>query len=286
MNELRLYDAHNHLQDERLTRCRESILADLTQERVVRMVVNGSCEEDWPAVLELTRRCSYVLPSFGYHPWHVRERSPGWQHSLTSFLDQVPSAIGEIGLDRWIRDHDLAQQEEVFVWQLRLAAERNLPVSIHCLQAWGRLLEILRAEPRPQCGFLLHSFGGPLEMVGPLAELGAYFSFPGYFAQARKSRQRETFRSVPPDRLLIETDAPDQPLPEEHILYPLSDTASGKPLNHPANLRAVYQFVARLLDEPVERLAEQVEANFQALWGPCCRSVEPRATRPPGQMRL
>ena len=62
----------------------------------------------------------------------------------------LAAAVGEIGLDRWIKDYDMEQQEEVFIWQLRLAAERNLPVSIHCLQAWGRLLEILRAEPRPR----------------------------------------------------------------------------------------------------------------------------------------
>ena len=163
------------------------------------------------------------------------------------------------------------------MWQLRLAAERNLPVSIHCLQAWGRLLEILRAEPRPRCGFLLHSYGGPQEMIAPLAELGAYFSFPGYFAHERKTRQRETFKSVPPDRLLIETDAPDQLLPPEHNRYPLADAASGKPLNHPANLGAVYDFMAGLLDEPLERLAPRVEQNFLRLFG---RLAAPRAQLP------
>jgi TatD DNase family protein len=230
------------------------------------MVVNGSCEEDWPQVLALARICPRVIPSFGYHPWYVKERSPDWQAALLRHLDAVPSAIGEIGLDRWIKDHDDAVQEEVFVWQLRLAAERNLPVSIHCLQAWGRLLELLRAGPCPRCGFLLHSFGGPREMIGPLAKLGAYFSVPGYFAHERKARQRETFRHVPPNRLLIETDAPDQLLPAERIQYPLTEPATGKAINHPANLGAVYRFVAELLAEPLGSLAERVEENFQRLF--------------------
>jgi TatD DNase family protein len=182
-------------------------------------------------------------------------------------LDSIPSAIGEVGLDRWIKDYDLAQQEQVFVWQWRLAAERELPVSIHCLQAWGRLLEILRAEPRPRCGFLLHSYGGPREMVAPLAELGAYFSLPGYFAHERKARQREAFRAVPPDRVLIETDAPDQLLPPERSSYTLADAQTGKAINHPANLRAVYQFAAELLNEPIEALAQRVERNFLRLFG-------------------
>jgi TatD DNase family protein len=231
------------------------------------MVVNGSCEQDWPAVLELARRCPRVLPSFGYHPWYVKERTPQWQKTLEHCLDQAPSAVGEIGLDRWLEGYDLPQQEEVFVWQMRLAAERNLPASLHCLQAWGRLLELLSEIPRPACGFLLHSFGGPKEMIEPLAKLGAYFSIPGYFAHPRKTKQREAIRCIPHERLLIETDAPDQLPPEEHIPYPLTDAATGKPLNHPANIGAVYRFVAQVREEPLEKMAEQVEANFQRLFG-------------------
>ena len=135
---LRLYDAHNHLQDDRLAPCREAVLAAVQHENVVKMVVNGSGEEDWPAVLELARQYPQVIPSFGYHPWYVKERSPDWQQALLRHLDAVPSAVGEVGLDRWVKDYDLEQQRQVFVWQLRLAAERNLPVSIHCLQAWAR----------------------------------------------------------------------------------------------------------------------------------------------------
>ena len=66
---------------------------------------------------------------------------------------RFPRRWGKFGLDRWVKDYGLEQQQEVFVWQLRLAAEQNLPVSIHCLQAWGPLLDTLRAEPRPRCGF-------------------------------------------------------------------------------------------------------------------------------------
>ena len=262
-----LYDAHNHLQDDRLGPHREAVLASMRRENVRRMVVNGSCEKDWPEVLELARKYPEVMPSFGCHPWYVKERTPDWQKALLRHLDAVPSAVGEVGLDRWIKDYDPEEQEEVFVWQLRLAAERELPVSIHCLQAWGRLLETLRAEPRPRCGFLLHSYGGPREMIAPLAALGAYFSLPGYFAHERKTRQRETFRAVPPDRLLIETDAPDQVLPPERDQHPLTDVRTGKAINHPANLSAVYEFAAELLNEPIEVLAQRIEANFQRLFG-------------------
>ncbi len=264
----RLCDAHNHLQDDRLAPHLPAVLGALRREGVAWMVVNGSCEGDWPQVLALARECPQVIPCFGCHPWYVKELSADWQPALLRHLEAIPSAIGEAGLDRWIKEPDFERQEQVFVWQLRLAAERNLPVSIHCLQAWGRLLEILRAEPRPSRGLLLHSFGGPREMIAPLAELGAYFSLPGYFAHARKARQRDAFKHVPPDRLLIETDAPDQLLPDGLNRHPLTDAQTGKPLNHPANLGAVYEFAAGLFGEPVEQLAQRVEANFRRLFGP------------------
>ena len=262
-----LYDAHNHLQDERFSGQQGAIIAAARDENIRRMVVNGSSEADWPEVLELAHRYPQVIPSFGYHPWYIRDRSEGWEQSLIRFLEQIPSGLGEIGLDKWIKNHDLPQQEKVFQRQLEIAAQRDLPVSIHCLQAWGRLLEILQTGPRPRCGFLLHSFGGPRELIEPLAELGAYFSLPGYFAQERKARQRETFRHVPRDRLLIETDAPDQSLPPARVRYSLAPAPDGKPINHPANLTSVYQFAAELLHEPVQGLAAQVEKNFQRLFG-------------------
>jgi TatD DNase family protein len=255
------YDAHNHLQDERFGGRQDELLAEAVAAGVSAMVVNGSCEADWPAVLELARKHPHVVPSFGYHPWYIGERTDGWFQSLEDFLGKVPSAVGEIGLDRWKRGLAYDGQEEVFTRQLRLAADRNLPASIHCLQAWGRMLEILQREPRPARGFLLHSYGGPAELVAPLAKLGAYFSLPGYFAREDKGKKREACLRVPPDRLLIETDAPDQSLPAERQTHRLEN------LNHPANLGAVYAFAAELYGESLESITARVGQNFRRLFG-------------------
>ncbi len=264
---MKFYDAHNHLQDDRFAGRQDEIIPAARAAGVAKMVMNGAYESDWPAVLDLARRHpDIVIPSFGFHPWYVGERSANWEKSLCGFLDAIPSAVGEIGLDRWKPDLPYDGQEEVFVAQLRIAAERNLPVSIHCLQAWGHLVEILEREPRPARGFLLHSFGGSTETMERLAPLGAYFSLPGYFAHERKSKQRETFLRVPPDRLLIETDAPDQLPPPALVTHALAG-ADGKPLNHPANLRAIYKFAADLFGEPLEQFTGRVENNFSRFFG-------------------
>lgn len=263
-------DAHNHLQDERFGGRQAELVAVARAAGVARMVVNGSCEADWPQVEALARDFpDLVVRSFGYHPWYVGERTPRWREVLAEFLDRTPGAVvGEIGLDRWKPGLPYEGQEEVFVAQLTLAAQRNLAASLHCLQAWGRLHDLLREQPRPARGFLLHSYGGPAEMVAPLAKLGARFSFPGYFMHERKARQREAFKAVPLDRLLIETDAPDQLLPDAANAHPLTDPRTGKPLNHPANLPAIYRFMAELRGVPLAELVAQVEENFLRLFGP------------------
>ena len=230
------------------------------------MVVNGCAEPDWPTVAQMAKDHPQVLPSFGYHPWFIHLRTPDWRKNLEGFLDQYPSAVGEVGIDRWKTDISYDDQEEVFLTQLAMATERNLPVSIHCLKAWGRLLELLQGNELPKRGFLLHSYGASAEMIPAFAKLGAYYSFSGYFLREAKSRHREAFKEVPTDRLLIETDAPDMQLPSQLNEYPLED-GEGKAVNHPANIRVVYRELAKFLEEPEEQLTKRVEENFLRLFG-------------------
>jgi TatD DNase family protein len=124
---------------------------------------------------------------------------------------------------------------------------------------------LLRSGPRPVRGFLLHSYGGPAERIPELADMGAYFGFPGYFLGPRKAERSAVFRDVPPGRLLVETDAPDQLLPPELRRHGLK-AADGAELNHPAELAGVYAGLAEVRGECVETLAARVEENFKSLF--------------------
>ena len=262
-----LCDAHNHLHDLRLSPKRDEILSELTHINVVRFVVNGTREDDWAGVADLAASDARVVPSFGLHPWNVAQRTPDWLDRLRDCLAESPRAgIGEIGLDRWVKGHDLALQTEVFLAQLALATAGNRAATIHCIQAWGALWEAISRRPVPQCGFLLHSYGGPLEMVEGFLKRGARFSYSAYFLHPRKGAQRDVFRQIPLDRLLIETDAPDLRPPDEQNRYPLQDE-DGAPINHPANITLAYDALGELRGIPVADLAEQVEKNFTQLFG-------------------
>jgi TatD DNase family protein len=274
-----LHDAHNHLQDEWLAPHRERLVAQAVEARIGSMVVNGTCAADWPRVARLAaEHPALVRPSYGLHPWDVGDRSPDWFDALQAHLAANPRAgVGEIGLDRWILDSarpddprlaglrraELPEQGEVFLKQLALAAAENRPVTIHCLQAWGALSEILARVRLPACGCLLHAYSGPAELVPTFARLGAYFSFNGAFLDPRKTRQAETFKHIPRDRLLVETDAPAMPLPQAWRTHKLPPAPDGSPVNHPGNLEAAYTGLAALRGLPLTELSELVDENFR-----------------------
>jgi TatD DNase family protein len=121
------------------------------------------------------------------------------------------------------------------------------------------MLEMVQ-EHRLPCGFLLHSYGGPGEMAKRFVELGGYFSISGYFAHERKERQREVFRAIPLERILVETDAPDMMPPEKLREFDLGE------VNHPGNIVKVYSFAAELLGVELTEFAEQVEENFKRFY--------------------
>ena len=266
MNPAPLLDAHNHLHDARLLPWRAEILPELPTLGVSGAVVNGTREDDWDGVASLAAATPWVIPSFGLHPWHVNARTPAWREKLTHFLDAHPGAgIGEIGLDRWIEGNDPVAQAECFRWQLALATERNLPATIHCIRAWGALWDIIREGATPVRGFLLHAYGGPAEMVAGFHAHGAHFSFSPSFLHGRKTAQREIFRHLPADRLLVETDAPDLAPPPECNPRPLPG-ADGKTLNHPANLLVAYDALAEIRGVSRDELAATVAENFARLF--------------------
>jgi TatD DNase family protein len=262
-----LFDAHNHLHDARLAPHHAEIFDALEPLNVCGAIVNGTREDDWDVVAALAARHAWIRPAFGLHPWFAPHRTPEWLDRFRTQLDAHPSAsVGEIGLDRWIEGHDLADQTAVFTAQLAIAAERDLPATIHCIQAWGALWDVLRTHPVPACGFLIHAYGGPLEMVRGFVERGAFFSFSPYFLHERKSVQRATFAEIPEGRLLVETDAPDLRPPDERNLHPLRD-AAGEAINHPANLEVAYAGLAEVRGLKIETLADLVAANFARLFG-------------------
>ena len=191
--------------------------------------VNATGPQDWPAVATLAGVDPRCLPSFGLHPWKVPAVPEGWEAGLRNVLMAHPAAgVGEAGLDRWVPGHDPALQERAFRVQIALARELDRPLTVHCVRAFGHLMEVVRDEPLPRRGFLLHAWSGPPELVRELVRLGARFPFGTAHLVARKAeRLRDFVRSVPRDRALLETDSPELCPDPEFRFAVLPDRADG-----------------------------------------------------------
>ena len=253
-------DSHNHLHDPRLGDASPVITA-MKAAGVGRCVVNATCEADWPAVEALAlSHPDFILPAFGIHPWKAHTATEGWRERLEALLEKHPRAtLGECGLDKWVSFPTLDIQLPIFHSQLALSRETGRPLTIHCLRAWGVLLESLVAQPPPR--FLMHSFGGSIETARQIIPLGAWFSFSGHFLHPRKAAALDVFRQLPRDRILLETDAPDMLPPAEIIRHPLPED-----LNHPANLPAIGGALASALGMPADELASLTHANASAFF--------------------
>lgn len=258
-------DAHNHLHDERLDSAREEVIAECARIGLTRCVVNGTSPRDWGRVKVLASRYPFVIPAYGVHPWFVDKLPARWLDDLNSLLDDERCVVGEIGIDHWKEGIDREVQEEVFRKQLELARRNDLPVTIHGLKAWDRLLQILRIDGAPRAGFLLHSYSGPVNLIEPFLELGAYFSCAPAFFEPSREKTLAVFREVPLDRLLAETDCPDQAPPQGVAQYHFSGE-SMRGLNHPAHIRLVYRGLAALRGISEESLGRALQENFRRLF--------------------
>lgn len=262
---MQLFDAHCHLQDERLLPDLDAVMERADQAGVTGLMCCGSCEQDWTRLPDIARRYPGVRLSFGLHPWHIGGRSSLWLDRLRELLAATPSAVGEIGLDHALDKTTFADQESVFLAQLHLANELRRPVTLHCRRAWGRLMELLDSNGWPAFGFVLHSYSGSMELVEPLARRGAFFSFSGAITYEQNRRGREAMTAVPLDCLLVETDAPDLiPVLPAHTV-PLQDP-SGKPINEPAFLGKILAEAANLRGLPEYVLADTTKRNAERLW--------------------
>lgn len=126
-----------------------------------------------------------------------------------SRLQQNPAGIGEIGLDRRCRA-DFSRQQQIFLTQLQMASELRRPVVIHCVKAWGALLETLEqfAANKRLPPTMIHSYGGSIETLHRLLKAGCFISYTRRIMTEPKLQP--CFLETPLDRLLLETDAGTQ----------------------------------------------------------------------------
>jgi TatD DNase family protein len=264
---MRFIDAHNHLQDSLFQDGEIDVFNKLEKLGIEYAVVNSTNPSDWPSVAKLADKHHWIIPNFGVHPWFLDSLPNDWIELLEGFLSRYKCGIGEVGLDRNCDSGSKELQLTIFRTHLEIAKRLSLPLTIHCFKRWGELLSQLEQVGTPECGFMVHSFNGPLEFIPKITSLGGYLSFSGGYLRKQGSENSALLRSVPRDRLLIESDAPNQPLAPEIEEYSLVDKTIGLRRNHPCNIGSIYRYIAARLRCDMLELCHDVRDNFLRLYG-------------------
>jgi TatD DNase family protein len=248
-------DAHTHLDLPAFDADRAEVLARAAAVGVVGGVICAADPADWDRVE--AAGTSLGLPwTLGVHPWWCAALDDAAHDALLAVLSARPTpwGIGETGLDHGRATTPGAQalQRRSLRAHLALARERDVPVVLHVVRAYPEALDVIDADGLPAAGGMVHSWSGPPELVPRAVALGLHLSFCAAFTRSR--RVARALAATPGERLLLETDAPDQPL---------DPGARGEP----ADLVRIAVHAAAVRGEAAELLLARSAAAVRALFG-------------------
>ena len=222
---------------------------------VTGFVVAGVDPGGWARQRALAAEVPGVRWTAGLHPWVAARTDSLPEGALAAcFEGEHPACgVGETGLDAHFVPRDtLDRQAGWFRVHLALARDLGRPLVLHVVKAHGRALEQMR--PFAPLRGMVHAFSGGPELAADYLRLGLHLSLAGPVARPGARKLRAAAAMIPADRLLLETDAPDQPPP-------------GVDRNEPRELLTVAKAVALVRKEPAEQLLARSTALSCALFG-------------------
>jgi len=254
---LELIDSHCHLTSGGLREQVDAVLERAAAAGVAECITVAQDLDDATQTLALAAAHPRVHVVAGVHP-HVAAKTPGdWTERLRTIAarDDV-RAVGETGLDYHYDFSDRPSQMRVFRGQLEIAAAIGKPVVIHCREAQGDVMAVLAEYPK-LAGVVFHCFSGTQGEAREILDRGYHVSLTGVVTFRNAGLLRQVARSIPDDRLMLETDAPYlSPEPVRKV----------RP-NEPALLVHTAACVAKERGMTLEELAAMTTANARRFFG-------------------
>lgn len=260
-----LFDTHAHLHDPAFAEDREAVLARARAAGVGTLLTIGTDPESSREAVALAERHGDVYAAVGIHPHDAARAAAGALEEIAT-LARGPRvvAIGEIGLDYFRNLSPVPAQQAALRSQLALARELRKPVLLHCRDAHAELLAVLAEDGLAEAGGIMHCFSGDEAMAARCLELGLLVSLAGPVTYPNARRLVEVARTIPLERLVLETDCPYLP----------PQPWRGK-RNEPAYLVATARRVAELRRVPLDVVARETTRT-------ACRGLGIAAPPPPG----
>lgn len=251
---MKYIDTHCHLDAPEFASDRHTIIQALPAAGISAVILPAISAQYWGRLQKVCQRAPQLHASYGLHPMFLAEHQAQHLQQLRHYLAQPQTvALGECGLDFFVPELNPLQQEFFFVEQLKLAAEFELPVIIHARRSVDQVLKQLRRFK--QLRGVIHSFAGSLQQAEQFIKQGFYLGVGGTSTYPRAQRLRKILAAVPLERLVLETDAPDQP-----------DSQWQGQRNTPLRLPIIAANLAEIRAESLQHIATTTSRNAQTLF--------------------
>lgn len=264
---LKLFDTHTHFDVPDFDHDRVELAAQAKAVGVEALILIGFVEARFQDLIKSQQMLNslacapkaYLAP--GLHPFYIEEHIDDHLQQLEQILKtQDCVAIGEIGLDQFLKQHKQAEmvekQKAFFNAQIELAKQYHKPILLHIRKSHAEVLQLLKAQ-RYQHGGIAHAFGGGVQEAKAFTQLGFKLGVTGQVTNPNAKKLHQVIETVGAEHLVLETDCPD--------MTPLCcQTGHGHTRNTPANLPYVLDALADRLAMPKERLSQLVWNNSLA----------------------
>lgn len=248
-----IFDTHIHLNDKKIYENLDFYIQDALNKGVKKFLCVGYDLESSKIAIEIANKYHEVYASIGIIPTEYKQYNDDSINDLRKLMDKSNKivAIGEIGLDYyWEKEESVRTlQKKIFIEQIELANELNLPISIHCRDAYKDTLDILKEHTCIKKG-IMHCFSGSLESAKEFIKLGYLIAFGGVLTFKNSIKTKEVLRNIDLKDVVFETDAP----------YLAPTPFRGK-INIPSYIVETVKYASSLLNCPKETLEDITYKN-------------------------
>lgn len=250
-------DTHTHLYSEAFNDDRKEAIEEALENNVKRFFIPAIDSETTQSMYDLEKAFpDNVFLMMGLHPTHVKENFEKELDHVAAELDRRKFyAVGEIGIDLYWDKSTLAIQQEAFRRQIQFAKNRNLPIVIHCRDAFDEIFEVLESEKDDKLFGIFHCFTGNLEQAKKALSYNMKLGIGGVVT-FKNGGIDKFLNQIPIEKLVLETDSP----------YLAPKPFRGK-RNNPVYILKVAEKIAELYDLSIEEVAEITTKNSKEVFG-------------------
>ena len=251
-----MIDSHCHLDHEPMYSDLKNVLIRSKESGVEKILSICTTKDSFHKIIEIIKIDPIIYGTYGIHPHEANTEVVTKEEIIKNVSSNKKIiAIGESGLDFYYNHSSKEKQISSFKSHIEAAINLNVPIIVHSRNAEKETFDILNEYKKSKPKILMHCFTGSTEFANKLLTLGSYFSASGIITFKKSSDLRETFRLIPDDKLLIETDSP----------YLAPEPMRGRK-NEPSYIKHTLEKLSVIKNVDVDKIDRVTSQNFNILF--------------------